>query len=340
MALFDTAPKSDPKFLYGRDKELETLSDHIKNKDWVILLGPRRIGKTSLAECTINKLGLKGIILDARKKNDFEEALLSSLTQPDKSIHIGANAKIPNTPIGVEIDYVKKAPKADLGALLDKTKRLVILVDEVQWFGNPKKVVMLLAHIYDYYYDKITFIITGSAVGVTRSIIDPGPTSALYGRALSKIEVAKWAPQVSIDFIREGCKEKGLSYSERLLLDVEKRLDGIPGWLTLFGYNYTQSKTANEALKQTSKEAFKIIAGELENLNKYGIGSEKQFAVLKVLTKGPQRFKDLSEETGFNDTTLSNHLDTLERLGYIIKNSKGSYVINDPVLEAYISEKV
>ncbi len=339
MALFDTAPKSDPRFLYGRGKELKALSDYIKEKEWVILLGPRRIGKTSLAECAINKLGLNGIVLDSRTTNEFERGLVSALARPDSSIHIGANAKIPNTPIGVEVDYTRGSKPQGLETLLNRAKRTVVLLDEVQWFGNPRRVDMLLAHIYDYYHDKFTFIITGSAVGVARTIVDPGPRSAIYGRAIRKMEIAKWAPQISIDFIREGCREKGLPYTDELAFEVEKRLDGIPGWLTLFGFNYSQAKVSGNALKRTAGEAFKIIAGELENLEKHSIGSERQFAVLEALTKGQQRFNELREETGFNDVTLSNHLDTLERLGYIAKDKDRSYAISDPLLEAYIRER-
>ena len=62
MKLFGTKPKSDPYALYGREKELDILVERLKRNDWVILLGPRRIGKTSLAECAITELGQKSHI--------------------------------------------------------------------------------------------------------------------------------------------------------------------------------------------------------------------------------------------------------------------------------------
>ena len=340
MALFDTPPKSDPRFLYGREKELNELVVHLKNKDWTILLGTRRIGKTSLARCAIKKLGYKSIIVDARQGNNFAMALVSSLLVSESTLKLKADAHLPGTPLKIGLEYTKRFLNENLDRLLDKTGRLVILVDEVQWFKNPRAVGMLLAHIYDYHYNKVSFIITGSAIGTAKAILDPGPRSALYGRAVSKMDVSRWESQTSINFIKEGCKEKKLKCDESLCLEVEKRLDGIPGWLTLFGYNYARAGDLEKGLRQTVKEAFKIIEDELENVGKVGIGSEKQVEILKVLAKSPERFKDISSDTGFNDTTLSRHLDTLTRLGYIEKTKDGDYAISDPVLKAYVSEKL
>ena len=43
--LFDTHPKSDPKYLFGRERELDDLAAHVKNHQRVVILGPRRVGK-------------------------------------------------------------------------------------------------------------------------------------------------------------------------------------------------------------------------------------------------------------------------------------------------------
>lgn len=341
MALFDTPPKSDPRFLYGREKELSELVNHLKNKDWVILLGTRRIGKTSLARCAINKLGYKSAIVDARQGSNFAAALVSALLQQSEStLKVKADAQFHGMPISFGVEYTKRFLNENLDRLLAKASRLVVLVDEVQWFKNPRGVGMLLAHIYDLHYDKVSFVITGSAIGTAKAILEPGPRSALYGRAISKMEVGRWGPQVSIDFIKDGCKEKKLYCDEPLSLEAEKRLDGIPGWLTLFGYNYARSEDLESALRSTTKEAFRIIAEELVNIGKAGIGSEKQIEILKILAKSPERFKEISSDTGFNDTTLSRNLDTLSRLGYIDNSREGNYTISDPVLKAYVLENL
>ena len=174
MKLFDTKPKSDPHFLYGREKELELLVQYLKQKDWVILLGPRRIGKTSLAKCAITKLGYKSIVIDARENNNFEQSLIRSLKKYESSFNIKAEVKVPHLPVNLGIDYNRKFYTDDLNAILKKAGRLIILVDEAQWLHNPRRVNMLLSYMYDTFYGKITFVITGSMIGVMRSIVDPG----------------------------------------------------------------------------------------------------------------------------------------------------------------------
>jgi hypothetical protein len=87
VTLFDTHPKSNPKYLYGREKELNDLVGHVKNGDWVVLLGPRRVGKTSLARCTATKLGIRTLVIDARIESDFARGLTNGLSGPPDGQH-------------------------------------------------------------------------------------------------------------------------------------------------------------------------------------------------------------------------------------------------------------
>ncbi len=332
MKLFDTQPKSDPRYLYGREKELETLVGYLKEKDWVILLGPRRVGKTSLARCAIAKLGYKSIVIDARENSNFMQSLLTSLKGSKATLGIKAEIKIPHLPLNLGVNYNKVFLKETMEEILGKTKRLFILVDEAQWLRNPRGVVMLLAHIYDYYYDKVTFVITGSTIGVMKSIIEPGAKSPLYGRAVTKMDVKRWGSSVSLGFLKAGTEEANLKLDTKTGILIEENLDGLPGWLTLFGYNYAHMKNSDRALKETIKEAKKIVAQEIESIGELGIGSERLIIVIKALAKGQMRFVDLLQETGFNNTSLSKYLDTLNKLGYIDKDNRGNYTISDPIL--------
>ncbi len=338
MKLFDTKPKSDPHFLYGREKELELLVRYLKQNDWIILLGPRRIGKTSLAKCAITRLGYKSITIDARENNNFEESLLKSLKHHEGSFNIRAEVKAPHLPVNLGVDYNRKSSAENLSVMLKKAGRLIVLVDEAQWLHNPRRVNMLLSYIYDTYYDKITFVITGSMIGVMKSIVDPGARSPLYGRAITKMEIERWGSSVSIGFLKSGTKEVGLEMNDQIGLTIEEKLDGLPGWLTLFGYNYAHIKNPNAALTETIKEAKKVVSREMKNIGDLGIGLERITEILQDLAKEPMRFTDLLDSTGFSNAVLSRHIDTLERLGYIEKDHRDEYLISDPILAAYINE--
>ncbi len=339
MTLFDTKPKSDPRFLYGREKELDELVESLKKKNWVIILGPRRVGKTSLAECAIKRMGKKIFLLDARENNNFIESLNKLLATPESSLKVKAEIRVPYTPINIGAVYNKTLSKKDLDSLLKKVGHMYIIIDEAQWLVNPRKVVMLLAHLYDYYYDSVTFIITGSMIGVLKSIVEPGPSSPLYGRAITEMEIKRWQSSISLSFLKTGTAELGLRLNEKMAIEVEENLDGLPGWLTLFGYNYAQVKNPNIALTKTIKEAKKIVSQELKSIAKLGIGTPKLIEVLRVLAKEPVRFVDIAKATNFNNTSLSKYLSTLNRLEYIEKDSKSRYFISDPMLLKFIEEK-
>ena len=70
--LFDLKPKEKRTELYNRDKELETLSKFVeKGSPIILIVGIRRIGKTSVLKTFLNE-GLKPyIFIDARKLSEF-----------------------------------------------------------------------------------------------------------------------------------------------------------------------------------------------------------------------------------------------------------------------------
>ncbi len=215
----------------------------------------------------------------------------------------------------------------------------MILIDEAQWLRNPRRVSRLLAHIYDYHYDKATLMITGSAVGVMRSILEPSAKSPFYGRALTTMEIGRWSGSTSLSFLERGCKEAGKEYDVHDLSLVVERLDGIPSWLTLFGYIFSSSnRSYKEALKKTEKEAFRILKEELENVGKLSLGWKRQISILQEIAETPKKFNELGRDLGINHTALSHNLDMLHRLCYVTKNQEGKYSIIDPLVSEYLRQ--
>ena len=144
-SLFDIPPKRDPKLLFGRERDLTDLVKYLHEKRWTILLGPRRVGKTSLAKCAIEKSGLDSIILDARENADFANNLFSSLTR-QSSFKLGANVSAPAISpfISVGASFSKQVLKQSLDSMLnERTRRTVILLDEAQWFSDRRTLIML-----------------------------------------------------------------------------------------------------------------------------------------------------------------------------------------------------
>jgi AAA+ ATPase superfamily predicted ATPase len=319
------------------------LTRYIEDRRWVVLLGPRRIGKTSLARCATAELGYQCTVVDAREDSNLAHALVSSLATKGggKDTSARAGLQIPHTPFSLDVTYSKSAIAKTLDRLLEqRSKRTVLLLDEAQWFRNPRGVVMLLAHIYDYHYEKVTCLITGSAVGVMGSITEPDARSALFGRAITTMEVERWSPSVSLGFLKEGCREKKLPYSDGPMSRVVDEIGGIPGWLTLFGYHYASLQTVDVegALRKTKEEGMKIIREELASISRIAVGRERQIGILRELSAGNRRFGELVEAAGLPHQVLLRHLAMLQRLRYVEKDRDERYTIIDPMLKDFLSK--
>jgi len=244
--------------------------------------------------------------------------------------------------ISLGASYSKQALKKNLDNLLNGRKKIVLLLDEAQWFSDRRTLLMMLAHLYDYHYDTVTPIITGSAVGVLKSILEPNNKSPLFGRPTMQINVKKWHPSVSMDFLKKGLEQNKLSLDTTLLVKTVELLDGLPGWLTMFGYYYT-AKPSNytDAVNKTLGEALKIVSDETDSIGKLARGWQTHLKLLIELSSGNKSFTELLSTTGQStNSALSKHLDMLQRLNYIEKRPEdGRYEITDPIMAELLKRK-
>lgn len=338
MSLFDPQPKKDPHDLYGREKELNTLVNDLENKRWVILLGPRRVGKTSLAQCAAKELDMKTVLIDPRTSPDLLNGLTKQLApRLSPSVKIGVGV----APFSGSVAFSRPAQIQSLDDVLKKEERLLVIVDEAERLKNPRGVSSLLAHIYDYYYDKVTFLITGSAVGVMKSIVTPKSKSPLFGRVMVQTELRKWLDHTTgLNFLIEGCNQARVKFEERDLSRAVDRLDGLPGWLTSFGFYYQRHGSYEKAMKSTIASAFEIISDELESAAELAAGWERQRRMLQFMSEQPMTFTEIKNAMKINSTPLSENLDMLLRLQYVERDEEGRYGVIDPLVKEYLGKGV
>ncbi len=361
---FSLEPKRKREDLYDRERELNELEKATENGRIILLTGIRRIGKTSLLQVFLEERKTQGkmyVFMDCRNfvkgtnridKDYFDRVFLESL---DK---ITANRKWKNvlknitrvSVSGIQVDSHKADGKGlsihqkldEINELLGRVgKKLIIALDEAQnlrFYGvGGYSMLNIFAHAYDH-LENIKFIITGSEVGLLHDFLKlDNPKAPMYGRYVNEIHLERFAREQSIDFLTKGFKQVGMKPDMREIEKAVDILDGMVGYLVIYGYVVYSSKDYGGALKKAVEMAENLVRVELDEL---GRRSENYKNVLKAVAFGMSNFSNIKRyiETnygGISDQTLSNNLNALVKQCFLsFKYEKGSkvYTIPDPIL--------
>ncbi len=349
--LFDLHPKEQSGSIYGRDDDLAKITRHLSKRRWITILGPRMVGKTSLAKAAgsnlekrkiailyLNLWGVKtipaflqGIVLALNDSTRLYPKLKKFLSRIEQ-IKVG--------PVGITIkdDAKPMSLASELFSVLGKhAGRIVVIMDEVQELSDVSAhLLRLLAKIFNT-YPKITFCFTGSQSGLVKSLHFPGADSPLYGRSPAMLTIEPFDHQMAAGFLSSGFKEHRRRISEDQIKAVIARFGGIPGWLTFYGNNVVVSKMSHaKALRQTEKEAFVTAKQTLEHYLA-GRNRPEHLLALRAIAIGArwsQVRRVLETHLGkkVNDGSLKNIIDAL-KASFLVRKRDKTYTIIDPVIQ-------
>ena len=348
LSLFNLNPKESPDELFGREKELEELTRLVKARRWVAVLGPRMVGKTSLLKAAGTKLEKSKIkviyanLWGAKGTNGLLKALARGLNDEKSVLQKIKNVRIEGIslgPSGISISVSKK-PMTTIWDLLDaigsQKEDCVIELDEVQELAAISgRLLKLLANMFNTHPNMI-FIFTGSMFGLMKTLLEPEATSPLYGRSPAKLYLQPFPKEIATQFLKKGFQEYNQTIKDATVNEAVERLDGIPGWLTLYGNKVSVQKLQHQqAIEETTAEASKIVKDEL---NHFLEGRDRQayIAALKAATT-PSRWTDIkstiqiAKATTINDGTVYRIIENLKAAMLITENN-GTYRIEDPML--------
>ena len=351
MSLFSLSPKESPKELFGREKEIEELTRLLNAKRWVALLGPRMVGKTSLIKATnvkLEKVGIKTIYINLWGVKGTQ-GLLSALTEAinnQKSLLQKIKATTGNIdglsfgPGGISLSIVKRpmTTTRDLLASLGRqTDECVIELDEIQeLYSISGQLLKILANIFNTYRN-LTFVFTGSMFGLTKTLLEPESTSPLYGRSPAKMTLTPFDPETASKFLAKGLHECREKVDGKKINEAIEILDGIPGWLTLYGNNIVvRQLTHQDALREAVAEAGKIVNDEFEH---FLLRKDRALyiAALKAAANSA-RWSEIknaivtAKGTMVNDSTVRNTIENLKASMLLTEQDK-IYRITDPMLQ-------
>jgi len=314
LPLFNLNPKESPKELFGREKELDELVRLIKARRWVAVLGPRMVGKTSLikaANTRLENVGIKTVYVNlwgAKRTQGLLNALARGLNSAKGLLQKIKDAaeRIDGVSFGtggISISLSKK-PMTTMWDLLAVIGRqggdCVIELDEVQELAVISgHLLKLLANIFNT-YPNIIFVFTGSMFGLMKTLLEPGPSSPLYGRSPAKLYLQPFERERATDFRK------------------------LPH---------------QKALKETISEGIKIVKDELEHFLE-GRDRVAYLAALKAAAtsarwKEIKGAVETRKDSTVNDATVYNILESL-KAAMLIDVKEKVYRVNDPMLRTLL----
>jgi uncharacterized protein len=354
MALFDLAPKESPDALFGRREEFAELSRLVRAGRWVVVLGPRMVGKTSLVKAVRTQLRIPGAYVNlwgVRSVQGLVEGLVSGLNESAslRARLVRAARRIDGIaagPSGLSLSAPRPPLKTawDLLDLLGTENRgCLVVLDEVQELSsNAGALLKLLGNVFNT-RPNIVFVFTGSLVGLSRTLLEPTTASPLYGRAPVPMHLGPFDRPTSAEFLRRGATEARVPLSsEEISNALDGPLDGTPGWLTLFGNHVAvQRLSPDSALTETIREGKKAAEAEI---GRFLMGREVTlyWPVLKAVASKASwtvirdSMARVAGET-VNDGKVQRVVRALEA-NYLVRRIEGVYEIVDPMVRAYVTD--
>ena len=355
--LFDPRPKERRDEIFDRENEIKSLLKGMEGYPITLLIGIRRVGKSSLLRVALNECGEIGLYIDARRLYSLGGSVSqASLVGEIRSILAGKGRV--GFLRGITLERVslagvqlkpREASFVDLLDLLNSLgrkagKRVVIAFDEAQYlrfYGSRggKELLAAIAYAYDS-LENLSFVFTGSEVGLLHDFLGLDDySSPLYGRIYEEVEVKPFSRELSMEFLRRGFEEVGMRVPEEKIKAAVEELDGIPGWLVEFGFHYWKGGDFERALDMTMRKARALIREELMELEKR---SGRYSLILHGIAIGLNSWSTIKEYVEAKAGPLTNArfselLKNLEKMGWIAKEN-GKYRIIDPVVERVLRE--
>jgi AAA+ ATPase superfamily predicted ATPase len=355
--------KCERRDLFNRERELSEVLNAIRNGERLIIVcGVRRIGKSSLVNVALREVGEPFIIIDVRalyfnsgfrgvtervlvedylrkireSKRLFEKIRdeLSDLASRIESITIG--------PLGVRVKRGRGLRLTEILSEIDdwcsrRRRRFIIALDEAQYlrFSN-RRFNLLLAWSIDN-LKNIVHVLTGSEVGLLRDFLKlDSPDSPLRGRVRREIYLERFSYEESLEFLKRGFEEVEFKAPLTEIEDAVRKLNGVPGWLTLYGYYRAVRRLSHrDALNLVLEEGSALVISELGRIIEKS--KARYTAILKAIASGCRRWSDIKAFTEARtgpipDNRFNELLEKLTKYGYVEKTNE-EYTIEDPIVK-------
>lgn len=364
---------SDYNFI-GREQETKRLLDNFRGGINVILMSPRRLGKTSLVKHVCNKLDEEDIItvyLDifgCKSEYDFYNKLAAEVLKQTASKHelwleeakefiYRLTPKIsfspePNADFAISLGITPKThtPEEVLGMAekiaIKKGKRIVICIDEFQQIGemaNSKQVQARLRTVWQH-QKQVSYCLFGSKHHLMSAIfLHRSMPFYQFGDIISldKIATADW-----VEYIVSHFADGKRTISRALAEDICRFTENYSAYVQQLSWLvFTQKEEGETVTEEDVKQAMNDLLATNEILFMQMIEplSEYQLNFLRAIASGVTKdfgLSEVREEYKLGSYSNINRLKTALLERDLIEKRGAETVMTDPVFAKWIKRKV
>jgi AAA+ ATPase superfamily predicted ATPase len=344
--LFDVQPKEKKSDLFNYEEEYAALMAAIsdKNTPVIAITGLRRTGKTSLMKIAFNSMKTKKAYLDARMLGSTEgsisDNIIAELSRDDLFAKIiGRIGSLELPAVGARLAVSSKGRRLlDVLAGINRQGGTVIFVDEAQLL-KPSGFDSTVAYCYDNLRN-IKFVLSGSEVGVLDKFLGRENADApMFGRAVDVIRLSPLPEEKAVRFLLEGMQQAGLAFDSGSAKAVVGRLDGIAGWLAMFGWHASRGNSSEKSIEMVISEGGRLVKKEVEKFLEGRAEARKRYSlILSLCAREPASWTEIKEylerkeRKKIGDKQIAKYIEALVDYGFIVKKN-GGYSIPDPVFK-------
>ena len=364
---------SDYNFI-GRERETKRLLDNFKGGINVILMSPRRLGKTSLVKHVCNKLDNKGIItiyLDifgCKSEYDFYNKLTAEVLKQTASKHelwfeeakdflYRLTPKIsfspePNSDFSVSLGITPKTHTPEEVLQMAETiaikrkKRIVICIDEFQQIGemaNSKQIQARLRTVWQH-QKHVSYCLFGSKHHLMSSIfLHRSMPFFQFGDTISlnKIATENWVEYI-VSHFADGKRTISRELAEEICKFTENYSAYVQqlAWLVFTLKEEGETVTEND-VKQAENDL--LATNDILFMQMIEPLSEFQLNFLRAIIAGVRKDFGLSEvRKEYNLGSYSNitRLKTALLERDLIEKQETEWVITDPIFAKWLKQKI
>lgn len=364
MNPFRFGKQYEPDCFIDREAEYHQLLSAVSSGNNVILVAPRRFGKTWLLQKFVVESGFQCIYLDLLSMlslKDFATKIVSKsfellkLSSPIDfvkeylknlsryiSFSFGTEGVIFSFSRDIEEEVLLSECYELLGRLGEVFKTLVVCLDEFQAYSSVNEKLAGSLRSFFQTTPKVVFVFSGSMRHMIEELFFQ--SKGLMYHSGIKLDLCSFLPKKSVmDYITSKFKESGKAMSQEIAEKFYEITKGHPYYVQVLAYEVwnLSGKVVKEidlhnALNQLilrERHSYDMV------LDMLGQKYLRKVLVMIASNKDIFSLEALQEFEIPNPSIVNKTIKKLVELGFVEKLSRGNYEIIDPIFEEYILRK-